>query len=152
VWEIDEGEEVLIEDTNDWYAQDLAGNVWYFGEIAQEFEDGELVSLEGSWKAGSDHAKPGYIMVFDPQEGDYYRQEFALGDAEDMGEVISRDEKAVTVPFGGTYEDDVLETKDFTPIEPDAFEYKYYAPEVGLILEKDPETGDRVELVNKTRP
>ena len=30
-----------IEDTRDWYAQDLEGNVWYFGEIAQQFEDGE---------------------------------------------------------------------------------------------------------------
>ena len=76
VWEIDdEGEEVLIEDTFDWYAQDTSGNVWYFGEIAQEFEEGELVSLEGSWKAGRDDAKPGFIMLANPQPGDYYRQE-----------------------------------------------------------------------------
>ena len=48
MWEIDGNEEILIEDTDDWYAQNLDGNGWYFGEIAQEFEDGELVSLEGS--------------------------------------------------------------------------------------------------------
>ena len=41
-----------------------------------------------------------------------------------------------------------LITKDFTPITPDAVERKYYAPGIGLILEVDPETGDRVELVD----
>jgi hypothetical protein len=141
----------VIEDTDDWYAQDTEGNVWYFGEISREFEDGELVSLEGSWKAGVGGAKPGIIMEADPQVDDIYRQEFFLGDAEDMGAVVSRGNESVTVPFG-TYRDDVLKTKDFTPIEPDVFEFKYYAPGVGLILEVNPDTGDRVELINKTTP
>ena len=26
---------VLIEDTVDWFAQDVEGNVWYFGEISK---------------------------------------------------------------------------------------------------------------------
>jgi hypothetical protein len=130
---------------------DVVENVWYFGEIAQDFEDGELVSIEGSWKAGVDGAKPGIIMEADPQVDDIYRQEFFLGDAEDMGTVVSRDDESVTVPFG-TYTADVLKTKDFTPIEPDVFELKYYAPGVGLILEVNPDTGDRVELINKTTP
>ncbi|MBW1768844.1 MAG: hypothetical protein JRJ65_17575 [Deltaproteobacteria bacterium] len=141
----------VIEDTDDWYAQDTGGNVWYFGEISQEFEDGELVGIEGSWKSGVDGAKPGIIMKADPQEGDYYRQEFFLGDAEDMGEVVSRDVESVTVPFG-TYENDVLKTKDFTPIEPDVLEYKFYAPGVGMVLEENPEDDERVELINMTTP
>ena len=29
----------LAEDTSDWYAQDRAGNVWYFGEATLSFED-----------------------------------------------------------------------------------------------------------------
>jgi len=33
---MDEGE--VVEITDDWYAQDLDGNVWYCGEIAQNFE------------------------------------------------------------------------------------------------------------------
>ena len=150
VWEIDEeGEKSLVEDTDDWYAQDLKGNVWYFGEIAQDFEDGELVSIDGSWKAGRDYAKPGYLMLINPQAGDLYRQEFALGEAEDVAEVISRNEESVTVPYGN-YKDDVVKTKDGTPIEPDVYEFKYYAPDVGLILEVNPETGERVELVGMT--
>ena len=140
-----------IEDTDDWYSQDMEGNVWYFGEISRNFEEGELVSLEGSWESGRDSAKPGILMFADPQEGDIYRQEFFLGDAEDIAKVISRGEESVTVPFG-TYSDDVLKTKDYTPIEPDVLEYKYYAPGVGFVLEVKPATGERVELINKTTP
>jgi len=151
VWEIDDGEEVLIEDTDDWYAQDLEGNVWYFGEISLNFEDGQLVDIEGSWKAGDDYAKAGILMPADPQVGDVYRQEFLLAEAEDMGEVVSRGQAAVSVPFGD-YDDDVLETRDWTPIEPDTEEFKYYAPDVGLILETNPEDGERVELIDMTTP
>ena len=39
VWANIDPEEV----TYDWYAQDMDGNVWYFGQISKEFEDGELV-------------------------------------------------------------------------------------------------------------
>ncbi|MGA1863705.1 MAG: hypothetical protein ACMUHX_01450 [bacterium] len=145
---------LVIEKTYDWYAQDMVGNVWYFGEISQEFEDGEMVSLEGSWKAGRDYAKPGILMPADPdpEKDNLYRQEFALGDAEDMGEVVNRGEESVTVPFNGgtTYDDDVLKTKDFTPLEPDIFEFKFYVPGVGVVLDVNPDTGERVELMTQT--
>lgn len=139
----DDGE--VIEDTTDWYAQDIYGNVWYFGEIAQDFEDGELVSIEGSWKAGVDAAKAGLIMKAAPTVGEVYRQEFSLGNAEDMGEILSLTGTA-TVPAAAC-DGDCLITKDFTPLAPDAIEHKYYAADVGLILEVNPETGDRIELV-----
>jgi hypothetical protein len=139
----------FIEDTDDWYAQDRDGNVWYFGEIAQNFEDGELVDVEGSWKAGRDGDKQGYLMKFDPQIGDVYRQEFSLGNAEDMARVVAKGEE-VTVPVG-TFE--TLVTEEWTPIEPDVLENKFYAPGVGMVLEVDVETGERVELVEiKTVP
>lgn len=136
----------VIEDTEDWFAQDVQGNVWYFGEISQEFVDGELASLEGSWKAGVDGATAGIIMKASPQVGDAYRQEFALGEAEDLAEVLSLTASAA-VP-AASCDGDCLQTREFTPIAPDALEYKYYAPGIGLILEVDPETGDRMELVN----
>ena len=66
----------VVEDTDDWYAQDADGNVWYFGEISRNFEDGDLDNLDGSWTAGKDSAKPGILMHADPQAGDTYRQEF----------------------------------------------------------------------------
>jgi len=145
-------DEEVIEDTDDWYAQDDDGNVWYFGEISLEFEDGELVGIEGSWKAGVDYAKPGIIMWANPEVGEVYRQEFALGEAEDMGKVIS-------LTASATLQDDLFscsgncwQTADYTPIEPDVLEYKFYKPDTGLILEVDPETGDRVELISFTMP
>jgi len=142
-----EGE--LIEDTFDWFAQDQAGNVWYFGEISKNYEDGELVDVEGSWKAGVEGAIPGISVPGDPQVGTFYRQEYLLGEAEDMATVISRGEESAAVPYG-EFTEDVLKTGEYTPIEPDAYEYKYYAPGVGMVLEVDPESGDRVELVEKT--
>lgn len=135
----------VIEDTKDWYAQDIYGNVWYCGEIAQGFEDGELVSIDGSWTAGVDYAQPGLIMKAMPAVGDVYRQEFSLGNAEDMAEVLSLIGSA-RVPAAACNRT-CLVTRDFTPLDPDAVEHKYYAPGTGLILEVNPETGERVELV-----
>ena len=86
-------------ETFDWYAQDNDGNVWYFGEDSKEYEEGEVVSTEGSWEAGVDGAKPGIIMKANPQIGDSYRQEHYPGEAEDLGEVIRLNESA-SVPRG----------------------------------------------------
>src|SRR4051794_10223232 len=137
----------LTEDTRDWYAQDIHGNVWYFGENSRELEGPLTVSIEGSWIAGEDGAKPGIIMKAHPAVGDFYRQEFSLGTAEDLGEVLSLN-RSVTVPAGSFAH--CLETKDTSPLEPDVVEKKFYAPNVGFVLETDPETGERSELVRIT--
>jgi hypothetical protein len=135
----------LIEETYDWYAQDKDGNVWYFGEEAKDYENGVVVSTGGSWEAGKDGALPGIIMKATPQVGDAYRQEYYAGEAEDMAEVISLTE-STTVPYG-SYEN-VLMTKDWTPLEPGIAENKYYATGVGLIQEVLVEGGSgRVELI-----
>lgn len=152
VWEIEsDGEEVLIEDTHDWYGQDLAGNVWYMGEIVLNYEEGELDNLDGSWIAGKDFAKAGYLMLAQPTEGTVYRQEFYLGDAEDMGKIISVNAGSVAVPYG-SFQNNVLKTEDWTPIEPDVVEYKYYAPGIGMVKETKPDDSEQVVLVNVTGP
>jgi hypothetical protein len=141
----------LVEDTHDWFAQDLEGNVWYFGEIARNYEDGELVDLEGSWTAGKDGAKIGVLMPIDPQPGAVYRQEFLLGEAEDMAEVLELDASAETP--AAACDGDCLVTLEYTPLEPDGAEHKYYAPGIGMIMELDPETGERIiELVEYSLP
>ena len=135
----------VVEDTLDWYAQDVDGNVWYFGEASKDYEDGELVSTEGSWEAGVDGAQPGIIMLADPAVGDSYQQEYYEGEAEDQGKVVATGE-TVTVPYG-TFKD-VLVTEDINPFEPDAVEQKSYAPGVGLILAEYVQGGDeRIELI-----
>jgi len=85
---------VLAEDTRDYFAQDKQGNVWYFGENSLELAGGLVVSTEGSWTGGVDGAKPGIIMEAHPAKGDFYRQEFLLGTAEDLAENVA----TVTTP------------------------------------------------------
>jgi hypothetical protein len=141
-------EDNIIEDTFDWYAQDILGNVWYLGESSRELEEGELVSIDGSWKAGAEDAKPGIIMYASPDpdnenQQNPYRQEFFLGDAEDVGEV-----KELGGPvnvLGTDYLSHVV-IEDTTPLEPDASEDKYFAEGLGLYLEV-PNEGYPVELV-----
>jgi hypothetical protein len=120
----------IVEDTLDWYAQDAAGNLWYLGEDTKEYENGKVASTEGSWTAGVDGAQPGIILPAQPEVGMIYRQEYYRGQAEDAAEILSLDEH-VEVP-AGTY-DDVLQTKDYTPLDPDVVEHKFYASGVGPV-------------------
>ncbi|UCF67329.1 MAG: hypothetical protein JSV80_16385 [Acidobacteriota bacterium] len=137
----------LIEDTFDWYAQDAIGNVWYFGELSYELEDGVIVSLAGSWESGIDGAHPGIVMPATPVVGDIFRQEYLLGEAEDMFAIASLDEP-VGVPYGDFAS--TLQTEEWTPIEPEVLEFKYYAHGVGLVLEENLEEEVRIELVEYT--
>lgn len=121
----------LVEDTHDWYAQDAEGNIWYLGEETAEYEEGEVVSTEGSWEAGVDGAQPGVIVPAEPEPGLTYRQEYLAGEAEDAATVLSLEERA-EVPAGAF--DELLLTKDYTPLDPDVLEYKLYAPGVGPVL------------------
>jgi hypothetical protein len=118
----------LVEKTYDWFTQDNKGNVWYFGEDTKEYENGEVVSTEGSWEAGVDGAKPGIMMQSDPKVGHAYRQEYYLGEAMDMARVLGLN-ASVEVPYGSF--DHVLVTKEWTPLEPVLFEKKYYGRGVG---------------------
>jgi predicted small secreted protein len=124
----------VIEDTFDWYAQDVDGNIWYLGEDTKEYENGEVVSTAGSWEAGVDGALAGVVMPADPQVGLAYRQEYYAGEAEDSGKILSLDEH-VEVPFG-TF-DGCLQTEDTTALEPDVLEHKYYCRDVGPTLVVD---------------
>ncbi len=140
----------LIEDTKDWFAQDLEGNVWYFGEDSKEFVDGKMVNTEGSWEAGVDGAKSGIIMKAVPQIGDSYRQEFYPGQAEDMAEIVSLNE-TVSVPYGKF--SGCLKTKEWNPLEPGVTEFKYYCTGIGgVVLETNPEKNEMVELVDVKGP
>lgn len=135
----------LIEDTADWFAQDIDGNVWYFGEESSELEDGEVVSTAGSWEAGVDGAMPGIVMLADPTPGEAYRQEFYEGEAEDLAEVAEV-MATVSVPAGDF--SDVVVIREWNPLEPAVVEEKHHAPGIGVVLEVVVEGGEgRVELI-----
>jgi hypothetical protein len=137
---------VLIEDTFDWFAQDVEGNVWYFGEDTKELdENGNVISTEGSWEAGVNGAEPGIIMLADPKKGNKYQQEFAPDVAEDMAQVIGF-EDSLCVRYGCF--ENVLVTKEWSPLEKGVVEYKYYARGVGFIFGTMVKGGDeQTELV-----
>jgi hypothetical protein len=146
---VTDASDVPTEDTDDYFAQQTDGTVWYFGESSKQLENGQVVGVEGSFLAGVDGAKPGIVMKAAPMVGDVYRQEFALGDAEDVGEVLSTT-GTESVP-GGSCSGTCVVTHDFSPLEPDANEQKFYAPGIGLILEVDvAEGGTRNELISVT--
>ena len=133
----------VTEDTFDYHAQDKYGNVWYFGEDTKELEDGKVVSTEGSWRAGVDGAQPGIVMEAHPQVGDTYKQEDAPGVAEDRAQVVGFNGTA-DVPYGMF--SDLLDTKEFNPLEPGVVEHKLYALGIGVIDGVE-NTGDFDHLV-----
>jgi hypothetical protein len=140
---------VVVEDTYDWYAQDEGGSVWYFGEDTTAFEGG-ATSKEGSWEGGVDGAKPGIVMLGTPQVGARYRQEYLEGEAEDEGEVLSLD-ASVTVPYGSFT--GCVQTRDFTALEPDVEENKYYCPMVGEVRAMVTKGGaEHEDLIAVTKP
>ncbi len=130
---------LLTEHTLDFFAQDTAGNVWYMGEDTTEFtfnDQGQVIdtSKAGSFLAGVDGAKPGFIMEAAPKVGDEYFQEFSPGVAEDQAKVVSLTAD-VTVPFG--HFTNALQTLESTALEPGAFEFKFYAQGVGNVLTQE---------------
>jgi hypothetical protein len=123
----------LVEVTDDWYAQDSEGNVWYLGEWVSNYKGGKVTDHSGSFEAGVDGAQPGIAMPAKPEPGMTYRQEYYEGEAEDRAAVVTMGQEQVQVPFG-FFERDVLMTRDLVPTEPKVEELKFYAPGVGPLL------------------
>jgi hypothetical protein len=134
----------LEEDTFDWFAQDRQGNVWYFGEQTAEYSNGKITSRKGSWTAGVDGAQPGIVMLAQPRAGDSYRQEYLVGEAEDLAKVTALSGK-ITVPAGSF--NDVLVTEEWTPLEPGFRERKTYARDIGLVDSRSISGSQVVQLV-----
>ena len=138
----------VLEDTFDWYAQDADGNLWYLGEDTKEYENGRLKTTEGSWEAGVDSAEAGVIVPAQPEPGMSYREEYYKGHAEDGASVLTLDAHA-KVPYG-TY-DNLLQTRNYSGIEPDVVEEKFYASGVGPVLEVTISGGaGRAELISRS--
>ena len=110
-----------------------------------QYKNDEVVSIDGSWEAGVNGAQPGIIMKATPQIGDIFRQEFDPGNAEDMTEVLSLT-ASTTTPYAAFT--NCVMTKDFSGLEPDAVEHKYYANGVGIVESVDIESGEGVKLID----
>lgn len=71
-------------DVTDWYAQDVHGNVWWFGR-------------EGEWQAGTDGAEAGLVMPATRRVGDGFRTAYAEGVVEDRALVVSLEDDELVV-------------------------------------------------------
>jgi hypothetical protein len=130
-------DDLIIEDTFDWYAQDTVGNVWYFGEIVINYEyddEGNFIGInhDGEWSADDPGSAPGWHTKAEPTLGPAYYLEYAPGIAEDESIIVATG-LTVTTPFG-TYED-VVQVIDSSALNT-GIEFKFYAPGVGEITEK----------------
>jgi hypothetical protein len=140
---------VLVEETIDYFAQDTAGNVWYFGEDVTNFLFDDMgnpagTNSDGAWRAGVNGALPGFIMPADLANGFNYYQEFAPNDgALDQATTISLEEK-VSINLGRFF--NVLKVFETSELHPDLRELKYYAPGLGLVLVEE---GVNADLMNR---
>ncbi len=142
---------VPVEVTDDWFAQDKQGNIWYLGEYVTNYSDGQVVDHSGSFEAGVDGAQAGVAMPANPKPGLSYRQEYYKGEAEDKAAVITVGEEQVQVPFG-FFKKGILMTRDLVPTEPKVQELKFYAPGVGPLLSIHTDgAGGRAALVSFTK-
>ena len=156
----------LIEDTDDWFAVSrIDGSIWYCGEEVKDYEyfEGdspslpELIAIDGSFKVERDGDRAGIIFPGQPQAGEVFRQEFSLGNAEDIGEILS-----ISYGWGADSEldelvpqelaellchSDCVVVAEYTPIEPGVFERKYFAPGIGFFLGTNPEDEEVVQLI-----
>jgi hypothetical protein len=130
----------LEERTEDWYAQDKAGNVWYFGEATAELRpDGSVKTREGSWQAGVDSARAGTFMPAHPHVGQTGLQELYKGHAEDHFRVLSL---AAEVHTPAASSRRALLTREWTPLEPGVVDHKFFVKGIGNVLEQTVKGGD----------
>ena len=119
------------------------GDLWYFGEDVDDYDDGVIVGHEGEWRAGINGAKPGILMPGTPMLGAFFFQEIAPGVAEDFGEVVSFD-ASLDLPAGSF--DNLLKIEEGSGLDPEDFSEKWYSHGLGLV--KD----DALDLVEVTLP
>jgi hypothetical protein len=126
-----------------------SGAVFASTEVLAGIGGQEQVCEQTAWETGVDGAKPGIILPAVFTVGDVYRQEWLLGDAEDVAENLSMTE---LTPAASCTED-CLKTHEYSPLEPDTSESKFYAPDVGVIVTLDDnDPSFREELVEFAAP
>ena len=142
----------VVEDTRDWFAQDRAGTVWYFGEDTRELDrHGHTTSTEGSWQSGRHGARRGIVMPAHPRVGFSAAQEHFRGHAEDHFKILAK-HASVTVPYG-RFRDRALLTREWTPLEPGVVDHKLYVRGIGMVKERTVKGGDEVgRLVSDIAP
>ena len=124
----------LVEVSRNYFAVcTQTGSVFYFGEDVEDYEDGQVVSSEGAWRAGEGESRPGLIMPAQPLVGARWYTEIAPDVAVDRTEIVELPLEA-NVP-AGTFAG-CFRAVDTNPLEPGEADEKVYCPEVGLVQDE----------------
>lgn len=127
-------QERLTEVSLNYFAIDLpSGDLFYFGEDVDLYQDGAVAGHAGVWRSGVDGARFGLFVPGKPVVGDRYYQEIAPGVAMDRAEVVSTDEQVRTP--AGLFEH-CLHIRETSPLEKGSGD-KWFAPGVGLVRDDD---------------
>jgi len=132
----------LSEISTNYFACADDGTVYYFGEVVDIYEDGEVVGADGSWLVGGGGPgdpdgtlsvdEPALFMPGDPEVGDFFRPENVPGGPMETAE-IEKEDRRVRVT-AGRYEG-CIQVRE-TNVADDESERKWYAPGVGVIKAK----------------
>ena len=123
----------LIEKTVDYFTQDKAGNVYYFGEDVNEYKPGHPVSHEGQWRLGRDTQTPGVLMPANPKLGNTFKSEAVPNIAVEKDRVVAT---GMTERVRGHLYRHVIKIREHaTTPKPAEIEFKTYAPGTGVITE-----------------
>jgi hypothetical protein len=130
VREVEKQDDELVEISWNFFAEARDGTVCYFGEDVDIYEDGQVVSHEGAWRADTPGNFPGIIMPAEPRPGLTFQMEGAPGIALDEGKVIARG--PVRVPAGSFHE--TIRIRETNPLD-GGVSLKVYAEDVGLLID-----------------
>ena len=126
-YETEKGE--LVEISRNYFAIDKTnGDVYYFGEDVDIYEDGKVASHDGAWLAGRDGVKFGLIMPGKPTLGDRFYLEDAPGAVERV-EIKDLDAKLET-PLRRFDRVVYIEEND---VLDGGKSHKWYAPGIGMV-------------------
>jgi hypothetical protein len=119
-----------------WYAQDTAGNVWWFGQrVSRHGPPVDLLATR-SWSAASVGARAGLWVAAAPRDGDGYLNGLDPGVVERRSTVVSVD---ATVALPRRDYRHTLTTRDLSTQEPTREVRSFYARGVGLVAQQTTE-------------
>jgi hypothetical protein len=119
----------LVETTTEWFAQDVHGNVWLFGEESWLGEGGAAVLGEDSWLASAAHG-PALVMPASLHAGDRFVMERPSGSE---AVLIGRTDVEIELRIGA-FANGVEWIED---PEGDDEDLILYVPGVGAVLKQD---------------
>jgi len=123
----------LIEISRNYYAIDkVKGDVYYFGEDVDIYENGKVVSNDGAWLSGMNGAKFALMMPGKPTVGDRFYLEMAPGAVERV-EIASVD---ATIETPAQSFSNVVHAMEYDELDGGTSQ-KWYAPGIGMVGDDD---------------